>query len=130
MRAESITCAHWEELLKSVSDFIFSKHYLRIPIQGSRRYQNIRKIVRNPKLPISRSTIHPSLSKIAIFYWILMHFLTVFDYGWMINLTIIIFEFLEKFLIFWHPWHPWGCIRSVCWKWNLKQIEAIPPSVR
>ena len=28
-----------------------------------------------------------------------------------------------------HTWHPWVCIRSVCWKWNLKQIEAIPPSV-
>ena len=39
------------------------------------------------------------------------------------------FKFLTKFLIFWHPWHPWACIRSVCWTCNLKQIEAIPPSV-
>ena len=31
--------------------------------------------------------------------------------------------------IFWHPWHPWVCIRSDCWKWNLKQNQAIPPSV-
>ena len=23
-----------------------------------------------------------------------------------------IFEFLTKFLVFWHPWHPWVCIRS------------------
>ena len=37
--------------------------------------------------------------------------------------------FLTIFLIFLHPWDPWICIHSVCWKWNLKQIEAIPPSV-
>ena len=70
---------------------------------------------------------------------ILLHF------GWMVDLAMSIFEFLTKFLIFWHPWHPWVCIcsdlkplfetdmsdssYSVCWKWNLKQIEAIPPSV-
>ena len=38
----------------------------------------------------------------------------------------VFLNFSQKF---WHPWHPWVCIRSVCWKWNLKQIEAIPPSV-
>ena len=47
----------------------------------------------------------------------------------LVDLAMSIFEFRTKFLIFWHPWHPWGCIHSVCWKWNLKQIEAIPPSV-
>ena len=47
----------------------------------------------------------------------------------MVDLAMSIFEFLTKFLVFWHPWHPWVCIRSVCWKWNLKQIEAIPPSM-
>ena len=47
----------------------------------------------------------------------------------MVDLAMSIFEFLTKFLVFWHPWHPWVCIRSVCWKWSLKQIEAIPPSV-
>ena len=52
------------------------------------------------------------------------------NFGWMVDLAMSIFEFLTKFLVFWHPWHPWVCIRSVCWKWNLKQIEAIPPSVR
>ena len=51
------------------------------------------------------------------------------NFGWMVDLAMSIFEFLTKFLVFWHPWHPWVCIRSVCWKWNLKQIEAIPPSV-
>ena len=48
----------------------------------------------------------------------------------MVDLAMSIFEFLTKFLIFWHPWDPWICIRSVCWKWNLKQIEAIPPNVK
>ena len=45
----------------------------------------------------------------------------------MVDLAMSIFEFFTKFLIFWHPW---VCIRSVFWKWNLKQIEAIPPSVQ
>ena len=30
----------------------------------------------------------------------------------MVDLAMSIFEFLTKFLIFWHPWHPWVCIRS------------------
>ena len=45
----------------------------------------------------------------------------------MVNLAMSIFEFLTKFLVFWHPWVR---IRSVCWKCNLKQIEAIPTSVK
>ena len=52
------------------------------------------------------------------------------NFGWMVDLAMSIFEFLTKFLVLWHPWHPWVCIRSVCWKCNLKQIEAIPPSVQ
>ena len=40
------------------------------------------------------------------------------------GLKIKIFEFLTKFVIFWHPWHPWVCVRS-----DLKQIWAIPPTV-
>ena len=51
------------------------------------------------------------------------------NFGWMVDLAMGIFEFLTNFLVFWHPWHPWVCIRSVCRKWNLKQIEAIPPIV-
>ena len=42
---------------------------LRIKIQGSQGCQKIRKIVRNLKLPIARSTIHPSLGKIKNHYW-------------------------------------------------------------
>ena len=34
------------------------------------------------------------------------------NFGWMVDLAMSIFEFLTKFLIFWHPWHPWVCIRS------------------
>ena len=30
----------------------------------------------------------------------------------MADLAISIFEFLTKFLVFWHPWNPWVCIRS------------------
>ena len=30
----------------------------------------------------------------------------------MVHLAMSAFEFLTKFLIFWHPWHPWVCIRS------------------
>ena len=34
------------------------------------------------------------------------------NFGWMVDLAMSIFEFLTKFLTFWHPWHPWVCIRS------------------
>ena len=37
----------------------------------------------------------------------------------MVNLAMSIFEFLTKFLVFWHPWHPWVCIRS-----DLKLLET------
>ena len=57
-------------------------------------------------------------------------FFILLNFGWMVDLAMIIFEFLTKFLVLWHPWHPWVYIRSVCWKCNLKQIEAIPPSVQ
>ena len=30
----------------------------------------------------------------------------------MVDLAMIIFEFITKFLAFWHPWHAWVCIRS------------------
>ena len=43
----------------------------------------------------------------------------------MVDLAMSIFEFLTKFLIFWHPWHPWVCVCS-----DLKQIWAIPPTVQ
>ena len=39
-------------------------------------------------------------------------FLILLNFGWMVDLAMSIFEFLNKFLIFWHPWHPWVCIRS------------------
>ena len=56
-------------------------------------------------------------------------FLILLNFGWMVDLAMSIFEFLIKSMVFWHPWHLWVCIRSVCWKWNLEPIEAIPPSV-
>ena len=34
------------------------------------------------------------------------------NFGWMVDLAMNIFEFLIKFLVFWHPWHSWVCIRS------------------
>ena len=55
-------------------------------------------------------------------------FLILLNDGWMVDLAMNIFEFITKFLVLWHPWHPWVCFRSVYWKWNLKQIEACPPT--
>ena len=43
----------------------------------------------------------------------------------MVDLAMDIFEFLNIFLIFWHPWHPWVRVCS-----GLKQIWAIPPTVQ
>ena len=39
-------------------------------------------------------------------------FLIFLNDGWMVDLAMNIFEFITKFLVFWHPWHPWVCIRS------------------
>ena len=56
-------------------------------------------------------------------------FLILLNDGWMVDLAMGSFGFLTIFLIFWYPWDPWKWILSVCSKWNLKQIEAIPPSL-
>ena len=98
--------------------------------QGCRKTKNF---VRNSKILIARSTIQPKLSKIkplrnATKFLKKWHFFLLND-GWMVDLAMGSFRFLTIFLIFWHPWYPWICIRSVCWVWNLKQIEAILPSV-
>ena len=104
--------------------------------KSNQKCRKTRKFVRNPKLLIARSTIQPYLSKIKNHGK--MHpnslkngklFLILLNDGWMVDLAMGSFGFLTIFLIFWHPWDPWICIRSVCCKWNLKQIEAIPPSV-
>ena len=65
-----------QNTLGEIASICFKFHFqtdyqqtLRIQIQGSQGCQKIRKIVRNPKLPIARSTIHPSLSKIKNHYW-------------------------------------------------------------
>ena len=50
-----------------IASICFRIHFqqtLRIQIQGSQGCQKIRKIMRNTKLPIARSTIQPKLSKI------------------------------------------------------------------
>ena len=125
-----------EELLQSVSDFIFSKHYGCVPrgVRGVIRSEILWEIQKCslPGRPSSQNWI-----KSKSIYHFLMNFdafFTVFfillNFGWMVDLAMSIFENLTKFLVFWHPWQPWVCIRSVSWKWNLKQIEAIPPSVR
>ena len=62
--------------LGGIASICFKFHFqtdyqqtLRMQIQESQGCQKIRKIVRNLKLPIARSTIHPSLSKIKNHYW-------------------------------------------------------------
>ena len=58
--------------LGGIASICFKSHFqqtLRIQIQGFQGCQKIRKIVRNTKIPIARSTIHPSLSKIKNHYW-------------------------------------------------------------
>ena len=54
-------------ILEGIASICFRFHFqqtLQIQIQGSLGCQKIRKIVRNLKLPITRSTIYLSLSKI------------------------------------------------------------------
>ena len=36
-------------------------------------------------------------------------FLILLNFGWMVDLAMSIFEFITKFLVFWHPW---VCIHS------------------
>ena len=113
---------HWEDLLQSVSDFIFSKHY-------GYRCRGFRGVKRSEKLWEIQN--YPLSGRPFIHHWVksktICHFLRNFDaflngffillnFGWMVDLAMSIFEFLTKFLVFWHSWHPWVCIRSVCWK--------------
>ena len=51
---ESLGLTHWEELLQSVSNFIF-RLIISKQIQGSQRCLKIRKIVRTLKLPIANA---------------------------------------------------------------------------
>ena len=109
---------HWEELLQSVSDFIFSKHcgYRSMGLKVVKRSEILWEIQKYslPGRPSSQNwvkskTICQFLMKIDAF---LNVFLILLNFGWMVDLAMSIFEFLNKFLIFWHPWHPWVCIRS------------------
>ena len=59
-----IVCSYTLGGIASICFRFYFQQTLRIQIQVFQGCQKIRKIVRNPKLPIARSTIHPSLSKI------------------------------------------------------------------
>ena len=94
--------------------------------QGCHGCQMTRNFVRNSKILIARSTIQPKLSKIKNHQEIHQNslkngklFLILLHFGWMVDLAMSIFEFLTKFLVFWHPWHPWVFIRS-----DLKPLET------
>ena len=134
MRAESITCAHWEELLKSVSDFIFSKHYGCTPrgVRGVIRSEILWEIQKCslPGRPSSQNwikskSIYHFLTNFDAFFTV---FLILLNFGWMVDLAMSIFVFFTKFLFCCHPWHLWVCI---CSDLNhcLKQIFVIPPTV-
>ena len=133
----AIKCSRYlVRTLKGIASIGFRFYFqqtLWIQIQGCQGCQKTRNVMKNSKILIARSTIQPKLSKIKKNpeemhqnsskdgKW----FLILFNFGWMVDLAMSIFEFLTKFLIFWHPWHPWMCIRS-----DLKQIWAIlPPTV-
>ena len=112
-------CTHWEKLLQSVSDFIFSKHYgcTSRGVRGVKRSEILCEIQKCslPGRPSSQNWIKSKT--IYNFFMNFDAFLTVFflillNFSWMVDLAISIFVFLTKFLIFWHPWHPWVCIRS------------------
>ena len=84
---------------------------LRMYTQGCQGCQKIINFVKNTKILIARSTIQPKLSKIKNNLPLLINFdtfLNVFlislNFGWMVDLAMSIFEFLTKFLVFWHPW--------------------------
>ena len=67
---------------------------------------------------VKSKTICQFLMKIDAFLDV---FLILLNFRWMVDLAMCIFEFLTKFLVFWHPWHPW--VGS-----DLKQIWDIPPT--
>ena len=69
---DRVTSPNCEELLQSVLKFHFQTDYqktLRMQIQASQGCQKIRNILRNQKTPITRSRIHPTISKIKNHYW-------------------------------------------------------------
>ena len=125
--------SHWEELLQSVSDFIFSKHCGCTPrgVRGVKRPEILWEIQKY-SLPGRPSSQNGVKSKT------ICHFLRNFD------------EFLNGFWFYsilagWSTWQ-WvflnfsqnfwsfdthdtpGCASAVIWN-HLKQIWAIPPTV-
>ena len=101
------------EGIASICFRFYFQQTLRIQIQGCQGCQKTRNFKRNSKILIARSTIQPELSKIKNnlpffmeFWCISQWFLILFNFGWMVDLAMSIFEFLTKFLVFWHPWHP------------------------
>ena len=125
---------HWEELLQSVSDFIFIKHCGCTPrgVKGVKRPEFLWEI-QNYSLPGRPSSQNWVKSKT------ICHFLMNFD------------EFLNGFCFYsilagWSTWQ-WvlsnfsqnfwsfdtldtpGCASAVIWNHCLKQIAAIPPTV-
>ena len=71
---------HWEELLQSVSDFIFCKHYGCTPrgVRGVKRSGILWEIQKcsSPGRPSSQNWIKSK--RFSIFWWILMHILLFF----------------------------------------------------
>ena len=81
--------------------------------QGCQGCQKTRNFVTKSKILISRSSkIKNNLLFFKEFWCIFQWFLIFLNYGWMVDLAMSIFNFLAKFLVFWHPWHPWVCIHS------------------
>ena len=108
---------------------IFSKHYgyrsrgLRVVKRSEKLWE-----IQNYPLPGQPFTHHWVKSKT------ICHFLRNFDAFlngfWFYSIVMSIFEFLTKFLVFWHPCPDTpGCASVVIWNHCSKQIWAISPTV-
>ena len=114
----------WDAWLKSISN-----HCGRTPrgARGVKRSEILLEIQKNslPGRPSNQNwakwkNICPFLMNFDAF---LNVFLVLVNFGRMVDLAMSIFEFLTKFLIFWHPWHPTEVRRAPLIHLKKKKIQ-------
>ena len=128
------TFSHWEELLQSVSDFIFCKHcgYRSRGVRGVKRPEILWEIQKYslPGRPSSQNWVKSKT---------ICHFLRNFDEFlngfWFYSILVrwstwqwVLLNFSQNFWSFDTPNTP-RCASAVIWNHYLKQIWAIPPTV-
>ena len=125
---KTMCLSHWEELLQSVSEFIFSKH-CGCRSRGLRGVNRSEKLweIQNYPLP-GRPFTHHSVKSNTICHFS-RDFDTFLNGFWFYSNTAWWSTWQWVFVVFWHPWHITGCASTVTWNHCLKLIWVISPTL-